>query len=98
MRLGPASWVTLVRAVLSVAVAVAIITDQGPTPIVVLASVALVLDLVDGWLARRTDTVSAFGARFDGETDAFLILALSVYVAPTYGLWVLGIGAARYVF
>src|SRR5262249_33486056 len=33
-----------------------------------------------------------------GEVDAFLILALSVYVAPIAGAWVLAIGAARYVF
>jgi phosphatidylglycerophosphate synthase len=94
--------VTLIRAVLAAGVAAvtvdSLVADRSPVLIVVLASVALVLDLVDGWLARRTDTVSAFGARFDGETDAFLILALSVYVAPTYGAWVLAIGAARYVF
>src|SRR5215467_7842894 len=62
-RLGPAGWVTVIRATL-----------------VTLASVALVLDFVDGWLARRTATESALGARLDGEVDAFLILALSVEV------------------
>ena len=31
------------------------------------------------------------------ETDAFLILVLSVHVAPLLGWWVLGIGVARYV-
>jgi hypothetical protein len=41
---------------------------------------------------------TALGARFDGEVDAFLILALSVYVAPACGAWVLLIGAERYVF
>jgi phosphatidylglycerophosphate synthase len=65
---------------------------------VTLAAVALALDLVDGWIARRTGTASALGARFDGEVDAFLILALSVYVATIYGAWVLAIGAARYLF
>jgi phosphatidylglycerophosphate synthase len=65
---------------------------------VTLAAVALALDPVDGWLARRTGTVTAFGARFDGEVDAFLILALSVHVAPACGAWVLAIGAARYLF
>ena len=91
---GPASWVTLVRAVLAVAVA---FVDDAPV-LVTLAALALALDLVDGWLARRTGTQSAFGARFDGEVDAFLILVLSVRVAPAYGTWVLAIGAARYVF
>ena len=58
--------------------------------------VALVLDWVDGQVARRTGTVTAFGARFDMEVDAFLILVLSVYVAGSFGPWVLAIGLARY--
>jgi phosphatidylglycerophosphate synthase len=49
-------------------------------------------------VARRTGTTSAFGARFDGEADAFLILVLSVYVGELLGWWVLVIGAARYAF
>ena len=101
-RLGPASWVTLARATLAIGV-VALAADSftGDTPVallVTLAGVALVLDAVDGWVARRTRTATALGARFDGEVDAFLILGLSVYVAPAYGAWVLAIGAARYVF
>jgi phosphatidylglycerophosphate synthase len=101
-RLGPASWVTLARAALAVGVA-ALTADSfaHDTPVallVALAAVALALDLIDGWLARRTGTASALGARFDGEIDAFLILALSVYVASAFGAWVLAIGAARYLF
>jgi phosphatidylglycerophosphate synthase len=101
-RLGAASWVTLARATLAVGVA-ALAADSfaHTTPVallVTLAAVALVLDLVDGWVARRTGTATALGARFDGEVDAFLILALSVYVAPEFGAWVLAIGAARYLF
>ena len=65
--------------------------------LVSLTAVALVLDAVDGWVARRT-TAGALGAQFDGEVDAFLILVLSVYVAPMAGAWVLAIGAARYAF
>ena len=63
-----------------------------------LAALALVLDAVDGWVARRTRTTATLGARFDGEVDAFLILVLSVYVARSAGAWVLAIGAARYAF
>ena len=62
-----------------------------------LTVVALALDWVDGWVARRNGTTS-LGARFDGEVDAFLILVLSVYVARSAGAWVLAIGAARYAF
>jgi phosphatidylglycerophosphate synthase len=101
-RLGPADWVTLARATLAVAVA-ALIADSfdQPTPVTMLVTltvVALALDAVDGWVARRNRTASTLGARFDGEVDAFLILVLSVYVAQSTGAWVLAIGAARYVF
>ena len=60
--------------------------------LVALAAVALVLDRVDGEVARRTGSVSGFGAAFDMEVDAFLVLVLSVYVAGTAGAWVLLIG------
>jgi phosphatidylglycerophosphate synthase len=96
---GPASWVTLARATLAVGVA-ALAADSSTHAalLVTLAAVALTLDAADGPVARRTGTATALGARFDGEVDAFLILALSVYVAPEYGAWVLAIGAARYLF
>jgi hypothetical protein len=32
------------------------------------------------------------------EVDAFLLLVLSVYVAPVLGFWVLAIGVLRYAF
>ena len=66
--------------------------------LIALTTIALALDAVDGWLARRTDSVSALGARFDMEVDAFLLLVLSAYVATMLGWWVLTIGALRYVF
>ena len=100
--LGPADRVTLVRAALVGAVA-ALMADAFVRPaavpaLVTLSVVALVLDAVDGWVARHTGTASPLGARFDGEVDAFLILVLSVYVARSLGPWVLAIGAARYLF
>ncbi|HEY3181693.1 MAG TPA: CDP-alcohol phosphatidyltransferase family protein [Gaiellaceae bacterium] len=101
-RLGPAGWVTLTRATFAVGVAAltadSFERDVAVAPLVALASLALALDFVDGQVARRTGTVSALGARLDGEVDAFLILALSVEVAPSAGIWVLAIGAARYAF
>ena len=100
-RFGPANIVTFVRAVLSVAVAGLVVQSFGGpahvTAILAITTVALVLDWVDGQVARRTHTESAFGARFDMEVDAFLILVLSVYVARSSGAWVLAIGLARYL-
>jgi len=101
-RLGPAGWVTLTRASLAVGVAAlaadSLARDTPVATFVALASVALALDFVDGRVARSTGTVSALGAKLDGEVDAFLMLALSVEVAPSAGLWVLVIGGARYAF
>ena len=101
-RLSPADWVTLARATLAVGVAALVADAFGQRPpvtlLVSLAAVALALDAVDGWVARRTRTTGILGARFDGEVDAFLILVLSVYVARSVGAWVLAIGAARYLF
>lgn len=102
-RMGPADRITLARATLVGGIA-ALIADSLSGPIsvptlVTLSGVALVLDAVDGWVARRTGTVSPLGARFDMEVDAFLILVLSVYVFRLTGdWWVLAIGAARYLF
>jgi phosphatidylglycerophosphate synthase len=101
-RLGPADWVTLARATLAGGVAALIEDSFGrPAPVrtlVALTVVALTLDFIDGWVARRTHTESSLGGLFDGEVDAFLILVLSVYVARSAGAWVLVIGAARYAF
>ncbi|MFE1444561.1 CDP-alcohol phosphatidyltransferase family protein [Streptomyces sp. NPDC058739] len=99
---GPANRVTLGRAVLVGAVT-ALVADsfRSPTPIslfVGLTAVALILDGVDGKVARRTGTSTPLGARFDMEVDAFLILVLSVYVAAALGPWVLLIGGMRYAF
>lgn len=102
--LGPANRVTLARAVL-----VALVTGALAAPewarahgllVAAVAGVALLLDGVDGWVARRWRCESAFGARFDMELDAFLILVLSAHllVLDKAGGWVLAIGAMRYVF
>jgi phosphatidylglycerophosphate synthase len=96
----PADWITLIRALLAAGVA-ALVADSFDRPLrttalVALATVALVLDAVDGRVARRTGTATPLGARFDAEADAWLILVLSVAVARDYGGWVLAIGAARY--
>jgi len=100
--LGAANAVTLTRATL-VGGVTALVVDgffrPVPVPVVVvvvLAAVALLLDGVDGQVARRTGTVSVLGARFDMEVDAYLILVLSVAVGRSVGWWVLLIGGAYY--
>jgi len=102
VALGPADWVTLTRAVLTGGILALVAESFSRTvsvPILVgLSTVALLLDWVDGQVARRTRTVSDLGARFDMEVDAFLMLVLSAYVARSMGAWVLSIGLMRYAF
>ena len=100
-RIFPADWVTLARALLGAGVAGLVVDSLdrsiSVSALVALSTVALVLDAVDGQVARRTGTANPLGARFDGEVDAFLILLLSIAVSQRYGSWVLIIGAVRYV-
>src|SRR5215469_5709887 len=73
----PADWVTLTRMLLIAGVAGLVADSFGrpvsTTALVTLSTVALVLDAVDGQVARRTGTATPVGARIDCEVDAFLI-------------------------
>ncbi len=103
---GPADWVTLVRVTL-VGCVTALTVEAGParsgadepvTALVTIATVALILDFVDGQVARLTASATSQGARFDMEVDAFLILVLSIHVSTQIGPWVLAIGLMRYAY
>lgn len=61
---------------------------------------ALVLDGVDGAIARATHSTTRFGARFDMELDALFMLGLCVAVLALEkaGAWVLALGLLRYAF
>ncbi|HJQ43602.1 MAG TPA: CDP-alcohol phosphatidyltransferase family protein [Jatrophihabitantaceae bacterium] len=99
---GWANRITSLRAVLVLAVT-ALVGDayagaQHVWVMLGLCTAALLLDGVDGPVARRSNTESAFGARFDMEVDAFLIFVLSCFDARAFGAWVLLLGGARYLF
>lgn len=66
----------------------------------ILYTAADVADYFDGYLARRTDTVSEFGVAFDLELDALgLLIAVSLAVGLGKLPWLfLPIGLARYGF
>ncbi len=78
----PANQVTLVRAILVGGVAVLGIESLAghphPWPLALLAAIALGLDALDGKVARRTGTVTAFGARF--VATAMIMRLSSVFV------------------
>lgn len=104
-RFGPANSVTLLRAayaafLVGVLVAGAPLDPEGRWALAGFGLLSLVLDGVDGWTARRSGLASSFGARFDLETDAFFVLALSalLYRSGQVGGWVLTTGLMRYTF
>lgn len=102
VHLGPANLVTLGRLGLT-ALLSGLLGESSP-PIAWLAfgiaALVLALDGIDGWLARRGGWASAFGARFDMETDALLVLLLAAlaWQLDKAGAWVLLSGALRYLF
>jgi phosphatidylglycerophosphate synthase len=103
VRFGPANHVTMIR-VMMVALIASLIGEPGIPGAAMAASVATgvmtVLDGVDGWLARKSRMTSAFGARFDMETDAALVMAMSILVVQyeKAGIVALLGGLMRYVF
>lgn len=102
-RFGPANSVTFLRAVLVCWIAGAIGqagSDWASWFIVVIGTTALILDGVDGWVARQYRCESDFGARFDQEIDALLILILAILAMQTgkAGTWILLAGLLRYLF
>jgi phosphatidylglycerophosphate synthase len=104
-RFGPANRVTLVRLAL-VAVLAAGVGEAFADPAAiawatfVIATAAALLDALDGPLARAHGFASEFGARFDMETDAFMVLVLCLLVIhfDKAGAWIVAAGLMRYVF
>ncbi len=102
-RFGRANAVTLVRWMLTaflLSIVGAADSQALPWLCVGVAGAALALDGIDGWLARRYKEMSSFGARFDMEIDALLILALTALVwrFDRAGAWVMVGGLLRYGF
>jgi phosphatidylglycerophosphate synthase len=102
-KFGAANSVTLVRAALVLLLAA--LLGAAPTPalgwiLVGIGTVGVALDGVDGALARGRGEAGEFGARFDMETDALLILVLAalLWQQGKAGPWILAAGLLRYLF
>lgn len=98
--LGLCNLVTMLRLALACTLLAPLAGEAAPWMVLGVAALALSLDGVDGWLARRDGLSSDFGARFDMEVDSALalILALNAWVSGTAGAIVLLIGLPRYLF
>jgi phosphatidylglycerophosphate synthase len=100
---GPANAATLARAVpvvLVAGLAVAPHSAAAAAFATLAGTLVALLDGLDGRLARRHGVESPFGARFDMETDALLVMALAVLAWrwDRAGAWVLLSGLMRYGF
>jgi phosphatidylglycerophosphate synthase len=102
---GIADVVTLVRGLgvcflagLALQALVGDLARHAVLTMIIMGALCLTLDGVDGRVARARAEVSAFGARFDVETDAAMLAVLSVAVAALgiAGWWVMAIGVLRY--
>lgn len=99
--IGFCNCVTITRLMLVCALVAALIDNyQGAWVVFAVASVALSLDGVDGWLARHEGYNSEFGARFDMEVDSVLALTLALHGVFTAGVgaYVILLGLPRYIF
>jgi phosphatidylglycerophosphate synthase len=102
-RFGPANQITTLRAMLVALLAAVVGEPRFPAVAGAAAATAAAiaaLDGIDGWLARRHQIASSFGARFDMEIDALLILVLAILVNQfeKAGPWVILSGVLRYIF
>jgi phosphatidylglycerophosphate synthase len=108
-KFGLANLITLARSALTSLIGGLVLTtlasagppgDEAMWLLAATVALALGLDGIDGYCARNSGTVSRFGARFDMEVDALLILFLSmaVSVLDKAGPWIILIGTMRYLF
>ncbi|WP_282078222.1 CDP-alcohol phosphatidyltransferase family protein [Epibacterium ulvae] len=99
--LGLCNLVTLARLVLVAVLFVGLIAAEPVSWAgFCLAFVALSLDGIDGWLARKQGLSSTFGAAFDMQVDALLglVLALSAALNAGAGVAVIFLGLPYYLF
>lgn len=100
----PADRVTLGRVMLLILLSALLLGAEAaqvdPALVFSLALAAALLDAVDGAIARRLRCERPFGARFDMEVDAAMLLIFSLWVLALdrAGLWVVLIGLWRYGF
>jgi phosphatidylglycerophosphate synthase len=96
-RFGAANAVTALRILFIVCLAA--LPRIGPAASLTVAAI-FALDGIDGFLARRLGTASSFGATFDMETDALLVLVATFRLACAgrLGVWIVLPGLYRYLY
>jgi cardiolipin synthase (CMP-forming) len=88
--------ITVVRVLLVIPTAWCLLTANYVDALALLA-VAGASDALDGWLARRLDAVSHFGAAVDPLADKILVgvLFVALLIKGALPLWVVGVAIGR---
>ena len=93
------NWITLLKLVLVIGL-IYRFQSLNPLEITVLGFIIVLVDVLDGFVARKLNQTSKFGAVFDSEVDAFYVL-VCVFGANFYfdmPVWVLLMGYIRYLY
>jgi phosphatidylglycerophosphate synthase len=98
-RFGIPNLITTARLLMTMALLFAYGRNPG-WHLAAVAALILLLDAVDGWVARRTGQSSAFGASYDVEADALLVMTITMllFTRGIAGVWVLLAGLLRYLY
>ena len=72
--------ITIVRILCSIAILFCPVFSVAFYALYITAGVS---DMIDGWVARKTNTVSAFGAKLDTVADFVFVVACLVKLLPT---------------
>ena len=93
------NWLTGVRLILILMVII-LMHEFSPFLIFALFATNVLLDVADGFAARKMGQASYFGAVFDQEVDAVFVICagLFFYFVSGFALWVLIPGILRCVF
>ncbi len=93
------NWITLIKLCSTVGL-IFLFPKAEPVLISVVCFTIIGIDVLDGFMARKLQQTSEFGAIFDAESDAFYVLVCSVGVCLFYEmpLWILFMGLIRYLY
>jgi len=96
---GYANWVSLIRLLLLL---VLLVNNQLLSKDMLALGFlgCIIMDGLDGWLARRYQQVSEWGGLFDKEIDSFLVwgISLILYLYWDFANWIIGIGCLHYCY
>ena len=97
---GYCNWITMIRFLLIGLFCVLHDTVGNNELWLVVLTVAICLDGLDGYLARKFNHESVFGSYFDMEVDAFFVLVMSFfyYKFQSIGVWILVPALLRYIY